>query len=84
MAEQFGFHQRLGKCAAVDRNERAVAPTAEVVDVACDQLLARAGFADDQDAGLAGGDLLQVGEQRLRPWVFEDLCGRPDRGSQCR
>ncbi|MNI88683.1 hypothetical protein D3C73_1460040 [compost metagenome] len=52
--------------------------------MACDQLLARAGFADDQHAGLAGGDLLQVGEQRLRPGVFENLCGGPDRGGQCR
>ncbi|ALQ03129.1 hypothetical protein AK973_2680 [Pseudomonas brassicacearum] len=24
-----------------------------------------------------------MGEQRLRSRVFEDLCGRPDRGSQC-
>jgi len=84
MAEQLGFDQRLGECAAVHRDERPVAPAAEVVDMPCDQLLARAGFANDQDAGLAGGDLLQVGEQRLRPGVFEDLCGRPDRGSQCR
>lgn len=84
MAEQFRLHQRLGERPTVDCDERAVAPAAEVVDVACDQLLARTGFADDQDAGLAGGDLLQVGEQRLRSGVFEDLCGRPDRGSQCR
>lgn len=82
MAEQLGLHQRLGKGATVHRDEGAVAPSAEVVYVACDQLFACAGFANDQDAGFAGGDLLQVGEQRLRSSVFKDLCGCPDRCRQ--
>ncbi len=75
---------------AVHRHERAFASAAQMVDVTGDQLFAGAGFADHQHAGLARRDLLQMGEQRLRTRVFEgtrvfeDLRGRPDRGSQSR
>ncbi|MOA22195.1 hypothetical protein D3C78_1427400 [compost metagenome] len=47
-----------------------------------DQLLAGAGLADDQHAGVAGGDLLQVLEQGLRLGILEDLGGGPDRGGK--
>ncbi len=84
MAEQFGFHQGFGEGPAVDRDKRSVAPRAEVVDMPGHQFLAGAGFADDQHAGFAGRDLLQVGEQGLGLGVLEDLGGGADRGCQGR
>ncbi|MNR66796.1 hypothetical protein D3C85_1904820 [compost metagenome] len=65
MTEQFGLHQAFGERAAVDRDKRIVAPGAEVVQVTGHQFLAGAGFADDQHAGITGGDLLQVRQQCL-------------------
>jgi hypothetical protein len=65
MAEQLGLHQRFGE-RAVDRHEGRFA-RAEVVDMARHQLFAGAGFANDQHAGFAGRDLLQVREQA---WDF--------------
>jgi hypothetical protein len=82
VAEEFGFHQRFGKGAAIDRDKGAAAARAEVVDMTRHQLLAGAGFADDQHARLAGCDLLQVRQQRRGPGVFEDLRGCADRGCQ--
>eukprot|EP00659_Diplonema_papillatum_P008904 gene8902-13805_t len=80
MAEQLGFHQGFGKRAAVHGHEGPVAPGAEVVDMARHQLFTGAGFADDQHAGFAGRDLLDVRQQRLGFGVFEDLGRGADRG----
>ncbi|WP_372847451.1 hypothetical protein [Pseudomonas sp. 21615526] len=44
------------------------------------QLFTGAGFADDQHAGFAGRDLLDVRQQRLGFGVFEDLGRGADRG----
>ena len=49
--EQLALQQALGQRAAVDPDVRAGRPRAQVVDGPGDQLLARAGLADDQDAG---------------------------------
>ena len=57
VAEQLALQQALGQGAAVDADIRAGRPRAEVVDGPRDQLLARAGLADDQDAGARRGDL---------------------------
>ena len=43
-AEQFGLEQRLDQCRAVDRDEGAVPPAADVVNLARHQLLADARF----------------------------------------
>ena len=58
VAEQLAFEQALGQGAAVDADIRAGVARAEVVDGARDQLLARPGLADDQDAGARRGDLM--------------------------
>jgi hypothetical protein len=38
---------------------------AQIMDVTRHQLLAGAGFTNDQHAGIAGRDLLHMGQQRL-------------------
>ena len=58
MPEQFALQQVLRDRPAVDRNERAPAALAVVVDGPGDQFLAGAAFAGDQHVDLAGGDLL--------------------------
>src|SRR5512135_226499 len=58
VAEQLAFEQALGQGAAVDADVRAGVARAEVVDGARDEFFARAGLADDQDAGARGGDLV--------------------------
>src|SRR5262249_38333715 len=51
VAEQFAFQEVLAQCPAVDADIRAVGALAELVDAAGDQLLAGAGFADQEHAG---------------------------------
>jgi hypothetical protein len=58
MPEQFVLDQAFGYCAAVDGNERLIAPGAAVVNGPGRDLLARAGFALDQDGGVGLGDAL--------------------------
>ena len=82
VAEQLGLDQGFRERTAVHRHKRPVAPGAEVVDMACHQLLAGAGFANDQHTGFARGDLLQVGEQGLGFRVFEHLGRGADRRGQ--
>ena len=66
VAEQLALQQVLRQGAAVDRQEGAVGPVREVVDVAGDDLLAGAALALDQDGGIGGrhhlGELEHVGE----------------------
>ena len=48
VAEELAFEQAFAQRAAVDADERAVAALAEVVDGVGDELLAGAGFAEEQ------------------------------------
>ncbi len=48
VAEQLALDQFGGNGCGVDRDERSIAPTAQLVDRLCDQFLAGAGFAEDQ------------------------------------
>lgn len=48
VAEQFAFQQRLGKRAAVHRDEREVFATAQAMHALRDHFLARAAFAENQ------------------------------------
>jgi hypothetical protein len=56
VAEQLRFDQRCGDCAAVDGDERLVAPAAQGMNRFCTQLLAGAALAGDQDADCSGSD----------------------------
>src|SRR6185295_16294178 len=58
VAEQLGLEQRLGDRAAVDRDERAVAPTRPAVHGTRDELLAGAALAFDQHGGVRLRDTL--------------------------
>ena len=55
-AEQLGFEQGLDEGGAVDRDERAGAPAAELVNLPRDELLAGARFALDEDREVGRGD----------------------------
>ena len=59
-------------------------PVAELVDMAGDQFLAGAGLANDQHAGITGGDLLQVRQQGPGRRIFKDLGGGAYGRGQCR
>ena len=56
MAEQFALDQVLGQRAAIDGHKGHVGPGALIVDGAGDQLLAGAGFAEDQHGRIGRGD----------------------------
>ncbi len=51
MAEQFGLHQRFGDCGTVDRDKRFFVARAFVVNGFCDEILAGAAFALNQNGG---------------------------------
>ncbi len=74
VAEQLAFEQAGGDGGAVELDEGALAAAAQVVNGAGDQLLAGAGFAQDQDRGIGGrhgGYLIQhFAETRI---VADDL-----------
>ena len=57
IAEEFGFDQGVGDGAAIDGDEGLVARDAVVVDRPGEQFFAGAGFADDDDVALDGGEL---------------------------
>ena len=75
MAEQRGFQQVGGQRAAIYGHEHALRAWRIGVDGFGDQLLARAGFAGDQDGGAAGGDLPHQVEQAQHAVAFADDVG---------
>ena len=64
VAEELAFEQAFAERAAVDADERPVAALAELVDRVGDELLAGAGFAEQQHRRAAAGDLAR---ERGRP-----------------
>src|SRR5581483_9001629 len=65
VAEQLGFDQLGGHGGAVDGHERAVPARALVVNGARDELLARAGLAENADARLARADPIDLRHHAL-------------------
>src|SRR5581483_10993108 len=64
VAEEFGFHQRLGDGGAVDGDERLLLARALVMNGFGDQVLAGAALALNQDGGgFAGGDFAHKAHQ---------------------
>ena len=55
VAEQFALDQVLGQGAAIDGDKRHVGTFALLVERACHQLLAGAGFAQDHDRRIGWG-----------------------------
>ena len=70
VSEQLAFDERRRQRAAVDRDERPAAAATSAVDRACDQLLARAGFAGHQ-------------HRRVGPSHLGDLIVQPQHGRAC-
>ena len=64
VAEQFALDQAVGNGAAIDRHEGKIPARAGVVDFACGDFLAGAGFALDQHLHVAGGKALQLRPHR--------------------
>ena len=75
MAEQLAFDQRLGQCAAVDRDERLLAAEALLMHGAGDQLLAGAGFAQDQHRRVRRRDLVDQPLDLLHSAAVADQLG---------
>ena len=58
MAEELAFEEVFGDGGAVDADVISLAADTEAVEGAGDQFLAGAAFAEDQDGGVGGGDVL--------------------------
>jgi hypothetical protein len=65
VAEELGLEKRLGQAGAVDRRERHCCARAAVMNAARDNLLADAALAGDQHLGVATGDPVDLGLERL-------------------
>src|SRR5207245_2147745 len=65
VAEQLRFKQPRRNGGAIDLHESALAAGAQAVDGASDELLARAGLAEDEHGGAGGGDKLHLREGAL-------------------
>ena len=86
VAEHLAFHQLPRDRAAIDRDERAVAARAQLVDRLGAELLAGAALAGDEDGGAARGGALddvvdgahrqRGADQPAEPAVFGDVAGR--------
>jgi hypothetical protein len=70
--EELGLEEVLRNCGAVDGNERLVVAGALAVHEAGHDLLAGAGLAGNQNAGLAGRDLLGEAEHAMHRLMLED------------
>src|SRR5512139_297068 len=57
--EKLRFHQIVGNCGTVYGDERLITTSAAIVQRACEDLLARAGLAEEQHRYLAAGRLLE-------------------------
>src|SRR5262249_17616274 len=66
MTEQLAFEQAGRDRRAIELDQRAFAPGAQVVNGAGDQLLARAGFAANQDGRIGGRDRLDLFEDAFQ------------------
>ena len=60
MSEQFGFHQRVGDRAGVDRDKRVVRARTLLMNRARHQFFAGAGLALNQNREVGVGDLADL------------------------
>jgi hypothetical protein len=72
VAEQLRLEERLAQRRAAHLDERAIAPWRLLVQRLGDELLARAGLAQDEDRRLGGGGLLHQLEHGLQFRRFAD------------
>jgi hypothetical protein len=72
MPEKFAFHERGWDRGAVNRDQGLVGAAAGAVNRPGDQLFAGAGFAKNQDCGVAAGDLLDILEHGFERGALPD------------
>ena len=83
VAEELRLDERLGDRAAVDDEERLVAPVARLVDRARDALLAGAALARDEHRGPGAGDALRQLEDAAHRLGAEDDLAPAARARAC-
>src|SRR2546425_13000978 len=71
-SEQLRFKQPRRNRGAIDLHEGALAAGAQAVNGAGDELLARAGLAEDEHGGAGGGDKLHLREGALERRTLAD------------
>ncbi len=79
-AEQLAFHQGPGNGGAVHPDHRVLAPCAQVVKMAGDQLLAGSGLPQQQHGRIRGGHPSNLLENVTNGWTLTD--GDPGPGAQ--
>src|SRR5262249_48469377 len=72
VAEQLALEQIQRNGRAVELDERAAAPGAEMMNRTRDQLFPGPGFALDKDCGIGGRDTLDLFEHRLQERTLTD------------
>src|SRR5262249_55664705 len=72
VAEELALDERRGKSRAVDRNERAGAPSTLRVDRAGEQFLAGAGLPEEQNRGGGAGYLAHLPPRRAEDRAIPD------------
>ena len=72
VAEEFAFVQFGGDGGAIDADERFLRPATAAMDFVGDQFLAGAGFAEDQDGGVGGGDEVDLTDDLLEGGALAD------------
>jgi hypothetical protein len=65
VAEQLALQQPIGDRGTIDADHRGTASRAQHMDRLGDPFLAGTGLSGDQNAGLRGGELRQIGPQPL-------------------
>ena len=76
MAEHLALEQVLGKCCAIDRHKRQVAPFAKVVDGTGTELLAGPGLSGDQRWAVGARDQRKLRQCPHKCRVLADECLR--------
>ena len=72
MSEQLGFQQPRGNGGAVQSDKGALAPGTEIVDGACNPLLAGSSFPVEQDRGIRGRYDSDLFQDFLQGWAVAD------------
>ena len=66
MTEQFALDKTGRQCGAIDLDQRPIAACAAGMDRTCDQFLAGASLAKDQNRGIGGRNQLDVVKHRVQ------------------
>src|SRR6185437_1104878 len=75
VSKEFAFYQMLGQGSTVHIDPGPMAPERMLMNAACQHLLSRAGFADDQDGGRMFRDLLRQVEDSAESFATHDMAG---------